>query len=173
MATTYMLISSQVLGSSASTVTFSSIPQSYTDLVLLYSGRVSPNANVEASINLRFNGDTASNYSSSLFSGNGSTTAFSLDSNQTNAYIFYGLTADNSTANTFGNGEIYIPNYTSSSNKSFSSFGVAETNATAARIGNTSLLWRNTAAITSISLTPFSGSFVTNSSFYLYGISKN
>jgi hypothetical protein len=74
------------------------------------------------------------------------------------------------TASTFGNSEIYIPNYAGSANKSFSSDAVHENNATAANAGLSAGLWSNTAAITSVGLSPDSGNFVANSTFSLYGI---
>ena len=76
------------------------------------------------------------------------------------------------TANTFGNMEIYIPNYAGSSNKSVSVNQVGEDNAATAYATLLAGLWSNTAAITSIKLTPFSGgaSFVQYSTAYLYGV---
>ena len=81
MATTYEAIQTTTLGSAAADITFSSIPATYTDLVLVYIG-----ATVSNNINyyLRFNGDTGTNYSytylsgtgSAVGSGRGSTTAF-------------------------------------------------------------------------------------------------
>jgi hypothetical protein len=77
------------------------------------------------------------------------------------------------TANVFSNSTLYIPNYASSNYKPLSSDGSAENNATFSRLGLTSHLWSNTAAISSIALTPQDGSFVQYSTFYLYGISSN
>ena len=61
-------------------------------------------------------------------------------------------------------------NYTSSNNKSISIDNVTETNATNNEMAIIAGLWSNTAAITSIKLTPDSGSFATNSTFTLYGV---
>lgn len=174
MATTYTLISSNtVSGSTTTSVSFSSIPSTYTDLVLSISGRTD-SANVEDGVNLRFNSNSATNYSETFIYGNGSTASSSRDSNQTYGYVYYSLDGADATASTFGNLEIYIPSYTVSQNKPISSFGVAESNATAVRMSAGAILWRNTATISSIQITPLSGSnFSANSTFYLYGIKNS
>ncbi len=77
----------------------------------------------------------------------------------------------NATSNTFANAELYIPNYTSSNYKSASTDSVTENNATSALAIMTAGLWSNTAAITSITLTPDSATnFVQYSTFSLYGL---
>jgi hypothetical protein len=130
---------------------------------------------VDTNVNIqtRFNGDTATNYSGILLQGNGSGAATSLQSAQT--YTPKGPWADgaNMTVTTFSNDEMYIPSYTASQNKPVGGFGVIENNATSGFDIAYAQLWRNTAAITTILLTPYSGNFVSGSSFYLYGIKKN
>ena len=80
----------------------------------------------------------------------------------------------NATASTFGNTMLYIPNYTSSNNKSSSSDGVAETNATNVNMAMIANLWSNTAAITSIKLTPATGATLQQySTATLYGIKNS
>jgi hypothetical protein len=79
----------------------------------------------------------------------------------------------NSTADTFGNGELYIPNYASSLNKQISEFGVNENNSSTASLNIGATYWRNTAVINTIIFYPYNSSnFVAGSSFYLYGISN-
>ena len=173
MAATYTLINSNVLSSSAASVTFSSIPATYTDLVLRISARTdNPGVNNE-SCYIQFNSDTATNYSYVLISGNGSAASSSIFSSQT--YIG-SITADSTTAtaNTFASWEIYVPSYLASQNKPISVIAMQENNQTAAFIRPNAGLWRNAAAITSITFTGVSGvsSFVSGSSFYLYGISN-
>jgi len=174
MANTYVLISSQVLASSAASVTFSSIPATYTDLVLRCSARMDP-AGAFANLYIRFNSDTATNYSDAYLStGNGTTGNSGRDTSATLGYL--GLTdANSATANTFGNFELYIPNYTASANKPYSSITSLENNTATQGYANAAIagLWRNTAAITSITMTSdASQSFVQYSTFYLYGISN-
>ena len=172
MPSTYTLISSNVLSSSAASVTFSAIPSTYTDLVIRWSVR-STNASEFENIIIEFNDDTATNYSRTSLSGSGSAASSNRASSATtwNQAITNGA---NSTASTFGSGEVYIPNYTSTANKAGSFFGVQETNATAATIRANAYLYQNSTAITKIKLSSAnSENFVSGSSFYLYGISKS
>lgn len=169
MANTYILISSNVLASSAASVTFSSIPATYTDLVVKVSSRTTASS---LDITIGFNGVTTS-YSDRVLYGSGTAAASGVD---TSLVGVSGLlsTISTYTASTFSNSEAYIPNYTSSNYKSVSLDAVTETNATAAYSYLTAGLWSNTSSITSIIIKPISGSnnFVANSSFYLYGISN-
>lgn len=174
MATTYTLISSNVLTGSAASVTFSSIPSTYTDLVLQISARSDSTNNFD-NINIQFNGVTTGIYSMTRLYGTGASALSDRLSNNTDNIYPAGYQSDaGATANTFGSTEIYIPNYTVAQNKSFGSFGASENNATGNRMGPTAMLFRSTAAITTITLTKTLGTnFVTNSSFYLYGIKNS
>lgn len=167
MATTYELIAQNVLGSSALSVTFSSIPQTFDDLLLKVSARSNGSADgspwVTASI--RFNGTTTGYTGRSVY-GLGS----SVGSNTDNSGLL--IPDPEVTSNVFGSSESWIPNYTSSANKSVSTTSVTENNAVSAAIWGHALLWSNTSAITSLTLTPIAGSFITGSSFFLYGITK-
>ena len=171
MANTYQLISSNVLSSSAASVTFSSIPATYTDLVLRITAR-GTRVNTVAILYLRFNGDTGTNYSDTTVVGNGAT-ASSTRSTSNTVLLVGVIPAANATSNTFGSAETYIPSYTVSQNKPVGSFAVQEDNITTAYAYGTAALWRNTAAITSIEALPSINDFAAGSSFYLYGISKN
>jgi len=171
MANTYALISSNTLSSSQASVTFSSIPSTYTDLVLKCSNRTA-SGGVEDLL-IEFNNDSSTIYSSTRIVGNGSTATSSLQSGVTlmNAYE---SNWNSDTANTFSNGEFYIPNYTSTSNKPISIYGAREVNATAGTLTARAGLYRNTSAITSIKLTYSGGnSHLTGSSFFLYGIKNS
>jgi hypothetical protein len=172
MATTYTLISSNVLASSAASVTFSSIPADYTDLVLRISARCADTGTF-AGLKFTLNSDTSSVYSFTVLYGSGSSALSDKDSALANARAKFTVDANDATANTFGNLEIYIPSYLASQNKPISAFGVTETNASAAYMGASAILWRNTAAITSIQMSEqFDTNLLTGSSFYLYGISN-
>lgn len=172
MATTYTLISSNTLSSSAASVTFSSIPSTYTDLVLLISARTD-RAAIQDGIRLVLNSDSSSNYSYTLLQGTGSGTASVTSGATTRGDVSY-IDGNSSTANTFGNAEVYIPSYIVSANHQIGSFGVSENNATTAYLGIDANLWRNAVAINTITLSPGGGSnFLTNSSFYLYGIKNS
>jgi len=171
MPATYTLISSNVLTSTAASVTFSSIPATYTDLVLKISGRMSDTGSSFPRI--RFNADTATNYSATYVRGDGASATSARDPNDT--YVAYMIENNTSnTANTFSNQEIYIPSYAVSQNKPLSIAYARESNAasTDVNLGAVAGLWRNTAAITEISLIPISTTYAIGSSFYLYGISN-
>ncbi len=171
MPATFTLISSVTVGSGgAANIDFTSIPQTYTDLLLKVSARstAAPGVAVD-NLNAQFNGNTAVVYSEKGLGGNGSA-AYSQQ--YTRNLVGVGLlNSSNSTANTFGNSEIYIPNYAGSNNKSSSADGVTENNATASWVEMDAGLFSNTSAITSIKLS-CGGNFVQYSTAYLYGISN-
>ena len=169
MPTTCKLIAKQTLGADATTITFASIPQTFDDLVIVLSARASVSG--WPAMLMRFNTDTGSNYSYRIIEGSGAS-ASSFGGTSTTSIIAANLGGAGNTANTFGNVEIYVPNYRSNAFKSVSSSSVTETNATTAYIDAIAGLWSSTAAITQIDVLPSTGYFVTNSSFFLYGITK-
>lgn len=169
MANTYELITSQTLATSAASITFSSIPSTYTDIQVLIAARSDAAQNYE-DLRLKFNGATTGYSAKGLYSVNSSTvTSWTTTSSYCGACC-----AANDTANTFGNSQIYIANYASSNYKTYSSESAAENNGTGMNIDMYSGLWSNTAAITSINLFCDSGgNFVQYSTFYLYGIKNS
>ena len=170
MANTYTLIASNVLSSAAATIDFTSIPNTYTDLVIRLTTRSDLAANTN-NLRFRINGDTATNYSNTELAASNGSAYSSRGSSQT---FFLGYTnAASTTSNTFTSSEFYIPNYLVSANKPFGFYQAVENNGTYNELGVFAGLWRNTAAITSLSIYFTSGNFVAGSSFYLYGISKN
>jgi hypothetical protein len=171
MATTYTLISSVTVGSGgAGTIDFTSIPATYTDLKMVYSLRGS---DATPGSYMQFNG-TTTNYSFRFLEGNGSSTNSNTSAYgiSTTAIYLNQIDGTGYTSNTFSNGEAYIPNYTSSNNKSISVDNVIENNSTTSYQSICAGLWSNSAAITSIKITPTSGNFVQYSTAYLYGISN-
>jgi hypothetical protein len=169
MANTYTLIQSVTVGSGgAASIEFGSIPQTYTDLVLLYSGRSTRSATGD-DLYIRFNG-LSTNLSSRYLYGTGSVAGSSNDASI--AYIGY-FTGDTATASVFSNGSIYIPNYTASVAKSISGDSVNENNATAAVQNLHAGLWNATAAITQINIYAANGNWKQYSSASLYGIKNS
>lgn len=168
MPDTFIKIASVTVGSGgASSIDFTSIPSTYTDLVVKLSGRTNYSGIVDGAV-VRFNNDTTSgNYTAKRLIGSGS--AATSDTNNTGAFAV-GNTA---TANTFSNCEVYIPNYVGSSYKSASIDNVAEANTATQYMGLAAFLWSNTAAITSIKISGESGSFVQYSTATLYGIKNS
>lgn len=174
MPSSRILIASNTLGSSAASVTFSSIPATYTDLVLKISCRTNYSSTVDG-IFVEFNGSTATNYSDTVLRGFGST-GIGNTRDTGNGYILFrdSNVGNTATSNTFSNSEIYIPSYTVSQNKPSSYFGVQENNTTEAFLCVTAGLWQVTSAITSIKLTPQVGpNFLTGSTFWLYGLKNS
>jgi hypothetical protein len=166
VANTFVKIQTVTVGASGvSSIDFTNIPQTFTDLKIFVSGR---NSVSDASFFVRPNSATT-NQTSRDVRGSGSA-AFSI----TDPSIFVTYVASGYTTSVFGNSEIYIPNYTSSNNKSMSSDGVAENNAIGTNMSLVGSLWSSTAAITSITLVPGSaGNFVQYTTATLYGIKSS
>jgi hypothetical protein len=167
----YVLLSSQQLTESAASVTFSNIPQSgYTDLKVVASVRVSLSSNLEG-IRVRFNSDSGYNYADRGLYGNGASAASIYNAiGDDTSFTWVYVNADASTANTYGNLEMYVPNYTLSNKKSVSFDSVTENNATTAHAWLSAGLWNQTSAISSITFAARSGTILANSTFSLYGL---
>ena len=172
MALTYKLIASSTVGSGGTAnIDFTSIPGTYTDLLIKTNIRTNA-ADVTDTIGITFNNNT-SNYSYNRIRGNGTNVTAATASSQSNVPTGYAV-GNNATASTFGNLEFYVPNYAGSNYKSFSSDGVSENNATEAYTGLWAGLWGNVSAITSVKLIPITGSlFQQYSTAYLYGIKNS
>ena len=159
---TYTPIATNTLGSAAASVTFSSIPSTYTDLVLVYNGKF---ASANGQIALQFNGDTATNYSNTELYGNGTTAGSSRESSVSSMRLGYTATANIENMNI-----MQIMNYSNATtyktvltrqNTAGSASGAA------AHVG----LWRSTSAINSIVVSCYNSlNFVSGSTFTLYGI---
>jgi hypothetical protein len=160
----YTLIEHKKLDTAAASITFSNIPQNFTDLYLMVSLRNDTNND---EIGLLLNG-SSSNFSQRSLRGEGTTV---LSQSRTTNSLWLGATKSPYTANTFGNCQLYIPNYTSSANKSLSFDSSLENNATDGRNGINAILWSVTDAITSIELDA-NANFAQNSSATLYGITR-
>jgi hypothetical protein len=159
---TYTQIASTTLGSAATSVTFSSIAGTYTDLVLIMNAGSSVN---NADIDVNVNGDTGANYSRIALYGDGATAASVRESSATKFRLTY-----------FGNAAtafswIGIVNFMNYSNTTtYKTFLSKARNATNYGVNDQAGLWRNTAAISSMVITNASGTFNTGSTFNLYGI---
>ena len=153
-------IATNTLSSASATVTFSNIPQNYTDLVVVFDGT---NVTGLASTGLRFNGDTGNNYSKTLIDGSGSAASSDRDTNASAAYV--GVNS-----NISGNTIINIMNYANTTTyKTILGRGnVPGSSVVGVRAGVG--LWRNTAAITSVSVINGAYNWTSGSTFTLYGI---
>jgi len=171
MATFEKIATVEVGVGGASTIDFTSIPSTYTDLLLKISVRSSASGGGGGGSwdygTIKFNGSSSS-YTERFLYGQGTGSAISGNAASADFWSPY----SGATASTFGNTEIYIPNYASANYKSISIDTTTENNATAAFAGLNAALWSNTAAITSIALALGSGNFVQYSTATLYGIKK-
>lgn len=171
---TMTLISSQTLGGTTASVTFSSIPSTYNDLKLMISARGDA-ALTLGLILTRLNSDTGNNYSYTNILGNSAAASSARGtSNSGDTSIVFDQTI--STTSTFASSEIYIPNYNSTSTKPFFGIHGTENNDNSpdtADIKVAASQYRGTSGISSITLTPNSGNFVQYSTFYLYGIKNS
>jgi hypothetical protein len=169
MANTYTKISSVAVGVlGASTIEFTSIPATYTDLKVVLSCR-STYAAAFSRNKMQINASTTG-YTNRMGYGDGS----SVSSTTSTDYITYFYsTGTTTTASVFSNSEIYIPNYAGSTNKSISVDSVTENNAASAYAVLEAGLLSNTAAITSLTFSDANaGTFVQYSTATLYGISN-
>jgi hypothetical protein len=174
MPNTYKLIASITVGSGGvGSVTFSSIPSTYTDLLVKASARTD-RALENDEISVRINGDTSAIYSYRSLTGNGSTPSGSTETNTTRFRNLNSIPGATSTSSTFGNTEFYISNYTSASFKSISFDSTGENNATSSLMDLAAGLFGSTSTVTSIVMFPRIGpNFVEYSTFYLYGIKNS
>jgi hypothetical protein len=167
MPANYVLISEQTTSVTTASVTFSNLPTSgYTDLKVVISAR-GANSNPFCYVSMGFNGVTTDQSARGVNATSVTTSSFSASNFQ------FFINGNTSTASTFSNNEFYIPNYRSSRLKSVSLDGVFESNSGSADnnyIQYMADLWSSTSAITSITFTGVTGSFLANSTFSLYGI---
>jgi hypothetical protein len=167
MATTYIPLATQTLATASASVTFSSIPQTYTDLVVVANlGKSLTGSAVE----FRFNSDSGSNYSITELYGNGTSAASARVSSSAYGQVAYDVVPGSDITSNF---VFNVMNYANTAvNKTTLSRNdsMATTYSGAAAIVG---LWRSTAAINSITFTSSGGAtFTTGSTFNLYGIAS-
>ena len=172
MATTFTLISSTTVGSGgASSIDFTSIPSTYTDLQILFSGR-STSAVTGLGLYFQFNGSSSAIYTyNELYAYSGGIGPFK----QTSITDFFAgyVPGTSGTASTFSSNNIYIPNYASSTNKPVFLSNAWEVNSTTGWQNDLVVgLWASTAAINRVYIYPGSGNFAQYTTAYLYGISN-
>jgi hypothetical protein len=159
-AATYVPIATTTLGSAAASYTFSSIPSTYTDLVLVING-----GTVTASRDMyaQFNSDTGTNYSQTFIRGDGTAASSSKFASQSNGWLdFNGANNDLNQMWT-----AHIMNYSNTTTyKTYLSRFSRASAATEAIVG----LWKNTAAISTILVGASSGNILANTTLSLYGI---
>ena len=160
---TYTPIATTTLGSDQTSVTFSSISGSYTDLVCIVNGAVTSADNTY----MDFNGDTAANYSQTALRGNGSSALSNRYSS--NNYIVNDVTSFPDTTLSDYTLIVNINNYSNSTTYKTS---LSRSNQAGTGVATSVGLWRSTAAITQIDIIPVSGGSIINTGTVatLYGI---
>lgn len=168
MAKSLELISATTLSSSASTVTLSSIPSTFTDLNLICSLR----SDYSSTTNNAYAYFNSSDGGRGIFLYGTGSSVGNININYNESYIG-AINAATSTSNTFTNFSLYIPNYLSSNYKSSSQDSVTENNAAAANAYLAARTWEYTAAVTSITFRLQFSTYAVGSTFYLYGIKNS
>jgi hypothetical protein len=168
--TSYESIATVTVGSGgSSTISFTSIPATYTHLQIRGIGRTTTAAAGGANFGVRFNSDTSSNYTYHLLSGNGSATNAAGGGNTNQVYFADLISRDGNTASVYSDFVIDILDYLNT-NKFKTVRGLAGWDSNGSgQIGLSSGVWRNTNAITAITLVP-DDNFKQYTSFALYGI---
>lgn len=165
---TYVPLANVTLGATTGSVTFSSISQSYKDLVIVITARQTASYTGNQ-LKFIYNGDTGTNYSEVTIQGNGSTASSGSDAN-INFGFLGGTPSANAAAGLFGNMVISIFDY-SVTNKHKTS--LSRSNNANAEVLSVAMRWASTSALNTITIYPDTNtgsSFVAGSSFTLYGI---
>ena len=153
---TYTPIASVTLSATASEVVFSGLPQTFRDLIVVYSGS---NTTGLAGLRVRFNGDSSSIYSTVNMNGE-SSGATSSAQTETSANIGVSSTGQSSTI-------IQIMDYATDKHKTI--LGRGNTLATSF-VRATAGRWANTSAVTSVTLSTFAYDFNSGSTFTIFGV---
>lgn len=158
MPRTYEPITTQTLGSNQATITLSSIPQTYTDLIIVANGASTSGGSMIA----KFNSDGGTNFGTTYMYGDGSSAVAGQNSNQT------GIFASRNGISSQGGGVMQVNNYSNTTTwKTLMARQFGQDQIAWFAVG----VWRSTAAITTISFTDESGgSFTTGFTVTLYGI---
>lgn len=161
----YVKIAETTLSSAASAITFSSIPNTYTDLVLVTALQYTAGGGTL----VRFNSDSGTNYSYTYIYGDGTSAASGRGVDRTS--IVVDLASGFSTTN-FGMFTMNIFNYTGSTNKTVLIENSNDKNGSGT-VERSVRLWRNASAINTISITHSASTFAIGTTVALYGIKES
>jgi len=168
----WTLIERQVLAATSSSITFSSLA-GYEDLLVSIMAR-GDSAVTSLNVQCRFNGDSGTNYGYQKIQGTGTTASVANQGGTAATFLFPGIVPGSTAqANACGYIDLAIPAYLRTV---FNKIAFAKNSCQiGSTTGSTSLLqtingfWANTAAITSINLSPASGNFIIGSTFAVFG----
>ena len=152
MPLTYEPIATTTASGSQSVITFSSIPGTFTDLVLVI------NAGTNAGYTIRLNSDSGNNYSWTRLYGDGSAAVSDRGSNANNISSGWGGSTNNLLT-------VNIMNYANTTTNKTALTRISDNGYAVALVG----MWRNTAAVNTVSITG-GANYVSGSTFTLYGI---
>lgn len=165
----YQIATTTVGAGGASDITFSSIPATYTHLQIRGIGRTA-RANVEDGLYFRFNGTTTGYNDHQLYGSGSVIQAFGNTGSDTEMET-YVMPGNNAASGIFGVAIIDILDYANTNKfKTLRQLGGFDNNSTNGRISVNSGLWRNTNAITSVTLIGGNSTWVQYTQFDLYGI---
>lgn len=163
MPKTYEPIASTTLSAGTATIDFTSIPQTYTDLVLVIWPILSGSG---ATAYMRFNSDAGSNYSHTALTGNGTSASSSRGSNLTDGIGIGGLSTGYGTTN-----NVILTHIMNYSNTTTNKTVISRWSNAGTGVDLVAGLWRSTAAITSFTIRNNGGhTYSSGSTFVLYGI---
>jgi hypothetical protein len=165
MAVTYTPIATTTVTTATASYTFSSIPSTYTDLILVSNARSTRSA-TDDSLYMRVNSDTATNYSVTTMKGNGSSAQSDRSTSISSAYVALNINASSTTSSTFTPVLINLMNYSSTS--TYKTFLSRESYT--AEVAVIASLWRSTAAISTIQVFCAIGNIEVGTTFTLYGV---
>lgn len=161
---TYEPIATTTLGSSTSSVTFSSIPSTYTDLVVVFVGTVNGDT-----VYMTFNSDTGTNYSRTYIDGDGATAYTGRTGSASNMRLSGIMTSLVNTVPALITLDIF--SYSGSTYKTVLQSLNVDKNGSG-EVARQVHLWKSTAAVSTISLNAGASTFTTGTSITLYGITK-
>ena len=157
---TYIPLATLTLGSAASSVTFSSIPATYRDLIVVFAGTRTGSNNIL----FRFNSDTGSNYNWVVANGNGSTTASVAETVTSIPTGYYNIATDAQMNVIF-----QVMDYSATDKHKTA---LSRNSQAAAGVAMVAGRWGNTAAITTLQVLTGDANFGSGSTFSLYGIAS-
>jgi hypothetical protein len=178
MPTVKRLIAKQTLLASTTSVTFSNIPQTYTDLRVVISARGDHSSYV--ALGVQYNGSSANQTGRSVAGSASASSGTDQNNTFTNVITYARLSGfyiptQAQTANTFSNLEWNIANYAGSASKASLLQFVCESNSTSpsvTAIEQAAVLWSNSSPLTSLTFGLSAANFVAGSTFYLYAITQ-
>lgn len=166
MANTYKVLAANILTTTASTITFTGIDQTFSDLCLIFNAQTD-NASTSDSALISFNSNTSSYYRIGIQSE----ASLTWPTGVSRVWL---LGSGNTNASQFGGGELWISRYSSSTLNKRAGLQTAANGVVSPSLRNFAGAWNNSNAITDITLTPLSGTvFNTGSSFYLYALADS